>query len=1638
MTPSTARARLPRARSLLAAPVSTAMLLGALVAAPLTGPLAAPAQAAASCTDGAVVGKEPISLGVGCLGNLDPAALGTGLAFGYSGDTPRDGLAGATGNGAPSEGWGVVDTIGSTEGKVAAGSSDGLTLVDFTVGQGTDGSDQTVTSVVRVGDAFEVTHFYRPTSQEGVYAVDVEIENISGAFTEVNYRRIADLDVEPTGGNEVVTLQTGSTTKLAHLSDDGFATPSAADGPSFISAEGDVLDAGPGDLGVKADLALGGLPDGASKLFTLYYGAAPNESLALGALYALDAEAYALGQNSDPEGPTEGTPVSYLLGFAGLGGTPMRAPHAGEDTYTVPPGETSTLFVTLNDSPDGSVPATGLEIAWVEQGWGGTVTCGTATCDYTPSPGSLSDYFRYLLSDGHGGFAIGEVTILVEEPEPAATNDARPTITGSGVVGEELTGHDGDWTSTGEPDGSDLTFDRQWMKDGSPITGETGSTYTPVEADLGHELTFQVIASRPDADPVVATSDPLTVTDERAATNDVRPSISGSGEVGGTLFGDDGSWTSGGGGDGSDLTFARQWLRDGTPIDGETGDAYTPSSGDVGSQITFQVTVSRAGADDVVATSDPVTVYRPVAAESTGPPMITGSGVFGEELTGSDGEWISTGASDGSDLSFSRRWLRDGSPIPGATGLTYTPVAADVDHDLVLEVRASRSGADDSTAYSAPLTVTPAAAPQLTTETIPVRGRPEVFQTLSVLPLSWDVEPDSVSYLWEYANNGIGHYAELPQGRSSSAYLGVPVSYLDPNGYTGQIGAVRVTVTAEKAGHRDAVVTRTFSTVRLAPALVITEAPTLSGAPDVGQTLTASTGAWSPEAADTHYVWRWYVNGVFQTQRVVDGDFLLDPQLELVGLDHDRLRDGDRVGVRVAAIQPGREASRLSPLTEVTLGLPAGTVTAPPGILGTLKAGETLTVDPAEFTLADGVDPRDVDVTTSWFLRWRNHGVRRPVQSDSDTFVLPDWAAGYYVEVEQTLSADRRTSVTAVSDRVGPVAAKPQLVPRFESLPLPTPRAGTQADLATLTWQAYPRSEAIDGVDTMTTWLVDGVEMADGPTYTPADAQVGGYLAARIKGTKDGYSDGGTTVSLGKVRPADEDEAVLDIRVVRSDDPLVRTAANVVICSAFTCLSSYAPAGTTTFTVPASTGGTEFSLKVYPAASLIEHHGSVTLTGGQTTQLTVELDAPTPLDPDVELSDADTKQVDTDGDGIPDTEVPSVYYRDPQTLTLHGCTGLTGRVWRVVFSNGDPSMEGPLTETEPGVYVGEIPGFSSTGWARVVTTLLRDCADDETFDFTIYIDPSGIVTDQFGRPLPGMDVTLLKAGDDGNGVTAFLPVADGDTSVMDPSINTANPSATDGIGFFRWDVTPGDYQVRVTPGLDTEGGCEVFTTDPMTVPPERIDLVLRVECPEVERPEPTTAPELTGTLAVGETLSVTEGEWPEPFVPMRTVWLRNGEAVGTGSTYEVTEADLGAEVVARVQAIRPDYVQENGTGEVVRFDPTWVDVAAGALTSPSSLTVKVTPKKLRERAKPKVTVKVRTEGAAAPTGAVKLLLKPKGSTKGKRVKKTVVLAEGDRPVVRVRLPKVRKGKYLLLVRYAGDDLVEKARTVRKTLRVKAR
>lgn len=73
-----------------------------------------------------------------------------------------------------------------------------------------------------------------------------------------------------------------------------------------------------------------------------------------------------------------------------------------------------------------------------------------------------------------------------------AQNILAPTISGSFVVGQVLTLSNGSWI--GFPS---LTYAVQWLRNGLPIDGATGSTYTLVDADAGTQISAAVIASNP-------------------------------------------------------------------------------------------------------------------------------------------------------------------------------------------------------------------------------------------------------------------------------------------------------------------------------------------------------------------------------------------------------------------------------------------------------------------------------------------------------------------------------------------------------------------------------------------------------------------------------------------------------------------------------------------------------------------------------------------------------------------------------------------------------------------------------------------------------------------------------------------------------------------------------------------------------------------------------------------------------------------------------------------------------------------------------------------------------------------------------------------------------------------------------------
>lgn len=70
-----------------------------------------------------------------------------------------------------------------------------------------------------------------------------------------------------------------------------------------------------------------------------------------------------------------------------------------------------------------------------------------------------------------------------DRPE-APENTTPPSITGTAQVGEVLTVTPGEWTGIASP-----SLSYQWEADGDPITGATGTTYTPVEGDVGAEIT---------------------------------------------------------------------------------------------------------------------------------------------------------------------------------------------------------------------------------------------------------------------------------------------------------------------------------------------------------------------------------------------------------------------------------------------------------------------------------------------------------------------------------------------------------------------------------------------------------------------------------------------------------------------------------------------------------------------------------------------------------------------------------------------------------------------------------------------------------------------------------------------------------------------------------------------------------------------------------------------------------------------------------------------------------------------------------------------------------------------------------------------------------------------------------------------
>jgi hypothetical protein len=197
--------------------------------------------------------------------------------------------------------------------------------------------------------------------------------------------------------------------------------------------------------------------------------------------------------------------------------------------------------------------------------------------------------------------------------------------------------------------------------------------------------------------------------------NTVKPSVTGSTYLYGTLSGTLGTWTAPNGTN----SYARQWQRadyDGssTPgtfsnISGATSSTYTTTINDNGKWIRLRITATNlSGSDTAFSELDYISKYSPVALTI---PVINGSASVGSTLTalttiGTYWRNTTTNSGDTAPDSFTYRWYwGDTGENIGSNSSTYTVQSTDLDHTIRVDVTATNTGGSTTSTSAQTATV---------------------------------------------------------------------------------------------------------------------------------------------------------------------------------------------------------------------------------------------------------------------------------------------------------------------------------------------------------------------------------------------------------------------------------------------------------------------------------------------------------------------------------------------------------------------------------------------------------------------------------------------------------------------------------------------------------------------------------------------------------------------------------------------------------------------------------------------------------------------------------------------------------------------------------------------------------------------
>jgi thermitase len=380
---------------------------------------------------------------------------------------------------------------------------------------------------------------------------------------------------------------------------------------------------------------------------------------------------------------------------------------------------------------------------------------GATKQEYTAQLGDVGHRLRVKeIAKNAGGEsepAYTEPTAVVSAL-PVPLNKKPPEIVGEARQEVLLKAEHDEWSN------SPTSFSYEWFRcEGatcSVISGATKSEYTPVEADVGKKLKVTEIAENAFGKSEPAESALTAEVLPQKPVDKTLPTITGEATQGQTLKETHGEWTN------HPTSYSVEWLQCEPlgnaclPISGASGETYKLTSGDVGHTIRVQEAASNKGGTGAPVMSEPTGEVAPepgaVPVNETLPAIINGSEAQqGKMLTAADGSWTNA------PTEFKYQWLRCNSagelgsctPIAGATEQKYTPVEADVNHELRIREIAKNAAGESEPGFSAPTAVV-LPAPPAPKSPPTISGEAKQGQTLKETHGEWTNNPTGYSIEW--------------------------------------------------------------------------------------------------------------------------------------------------------------------------------------------------------------------------------------------------------------------------------------------------------------------------------------------------------------------------------------------------------------------------------------------------------------------------------------------------------------------------------------------------------------------------------------------------------------------------------------------------------------------------------------------------------------------------------------------------------------------------------------------------------------------------------------------------------------------------------------------------------------------------